>query len=200
MSEWLLRVEGVNLDNFVYDTQGLNTARGGGLLLLDAIEMVRWCGRRSATSSRSRRGLVWPLLVSGSGGAQPPKLRRCVPPQGPGFTARDLRRRRGPAPRNPSMWTSRRSSPETGGARCSVPVSPFLVPRKLGEAVCAIDMVRPAPEKTALPGKPGLRPVSRLGADMPVTMVGRRNRSSTRGNCSVNGHCRHCARATGRRR
>ena len=30
MSEWFLRVEGVNLDSFVYDTQDLSTARSGG--------------------------------------------------------------------------------------------------------------------------------------------------------------------------
>lgn len=38
--EYYLRVEGVNLSNFVYDTNDLPTIRGGGLLLLDAIAGV----------------------------------------------------------------------------------------------------------------------------------------------------------------
>ena len=36
MNSFLLRMEGVNLSNFVFDTQDLSTIRGGGLLLLDA--------------------------------------------------------------------------------------------------------------------------------------------------------------------
>ncbi len=39
--EYYLRVEGVNLSNFVYDTNDLPTIRGGGLLLLDAIDGVK---------------------------------------------------------------------------------------------------------------------------------------------------------------
>ena len=37
---YYLRVEGVNLDNFVYDTQDLSTIHGGGLLLLEAISWI----------------------------------------------------------------------------------------------------------------------------------------------------------------
>ncbi len=40
MMRYYLRVEGVNLDNFVYDTQDLSTIRGGGLLLLRAVDEV----------------------------------------------------------------------------------------------------------------------------------------------------------------
>ncbi len=40
MSKYYLRIEGVNLTNFVYDTQDLSTIRGGGLRLLDAIEEI----------------------------------------------------------------------------------------------------------------------------------------------------------------
>ncbi|MEI6393324.1 MAG: hypothetical protein WCT12_19745 [Verrucomicrobiota bacterium] len=36
----LLRIEGVNLANFVFDTRDLSTARGGSLMLLDAIPEV----------------------------------------------------------------------------------------------------------------------------------------------------------------
>ncbi|HIP38302.1 MAG TPA: hypothetical protein EYG88_02760 [Desulfocapsa sulfexigens] len=39
--EYYLRVEGVNLGNFVYDTNDLPTIRGGGLLLLDAVAKVK---------------------------------------------------------------------------------------------------------------------------------------------------------------
>jgi hypothetical protein len=35
--KYLLRIEGVNLANFVFDTRDLSTARGGSLLLLDAV-------------------------------------------------------------------------------------------------------------------------------------------------------------------
>ncbi len=41
MKKYYLRLEGVNLANFVYDTQDLSTIRGGGLLLLDSIDMVQ---------------------------------------------------------------------------------------------------------------------------------------------------------------
>ena len=37
---FLLRIEGVNLDSFVFDTQNLSTIRGGSLLLLDGVEGI----------------------------------------------------------------------------------------------------------------------------------------------------------------
>lgn len=40
MASYLLRIEGVNLSNFVYDTQDLCTIRGGGLLLLEAVKKI----------------------------------------------------------------------------------------------------------------------------------------------------------------
>lgn len=40
MNQYYLRVEAVNLNNFVYDAQDLSTIRGGGLLLLDAIDNI----------------------------------------------------------------------------------------------------------------------------------------------------------------
>lgn len=40
MSDWYLKVEGVNLGNFVNDTENLSTIRGGGLLLLHAISRL----------------------------------------------------------------------------------------------------------------------------------------------------------------
>jgi hypothetical protein len=39
--KYLLRIEGVNLDNFLFDTRDLSTIRGGSLMLLRSIEMVR---------------------------------------------------------------------------------------------------------------------------------------------------------------
>lgn len=39
--EFYLRVEGVNLANFIYDTMDLSTTRGGGLLLLEAINQIQ---------------------------------------------------------------------------------------------------------------------------------------------------------------
>ncbi|MHB0968612.1 MAG: hypothetical protein ACYC7A_10640 [Thermoanaerobaculia bacterium] len=41
MTEYLLRIEGVNLGNFVYDAQELSTIRGGSLLLLDVPRQVQ---------------------------------------------------------------------------------------------------------------------------------------------------------------
>lgn len=41
MKRFYLRMEGVNLANFVYDTQDLSTVRGGGLLLLDAVTQIQ---------------------------------------------------------------------------------------------------------------------------------------------------------------
>jgi len=40
MEGYYLRVEAVNLSNFIYDTTDLSTVRGGGLLLLDAINEI----------------------------------------------------------------------------------------------------------------------------------------------------------------
>lgn len=40
-SPWLLRVEGVNLYRFVFDTRDLSTIRGGGLLMLEAGRRLR---------------------------------------------------------------------------------------------------------------------------------------------------------------
>lgn len=40
-ARYLLRVEGVNLAHFVFDTRNLNGTRGGSLLLLDAIEEIK---------------------------------------------------------------------------------------------------------------------------------------------------------------
>lgn len=40
MVAYYLRIEGVNLSEFVYDTQDLNTIRGGSLMLLDAVRQV----------------------------------------------------------------------------------------------------------------------------------------------------------------
>ena len=36
MAKYLVRVEAVNFDNFINDTQDISTIRGGGLLVLDA--------------------------------------------------------------------------------------------------------------------------------------------------------------------
>ncbi len=52
MAKYYLRVEGVNLSSFVYDTQDLSTIRGGGLLLLDAVEWVKeWLQKASSVSN-----------------------------------------------------------------------------------------------------------------------------------------------------
>jgi len=57
--EFYLRVEGVNLANFVYDTFDLSTTRGGGLLLLEAIERIkeRFFTQPQAISTGASSGL-----------------------------------------------------------------------------------------------------------------------------------------------
>lgn len=40
MDDYFLRIEGVNFDDFVFDTNDLSTIRGGGLLLLEAPKMI----------------------------------------------------------------------------------------------------------------------------------------------------------------
>ena len=40
MNKYYLRIEGVNLNNFVYDTQDLSTIRGSGLAILEAVNLL----------------------------------------------------------------------------------------------------------------------------------------------------------------
>jgi hypothetical protein len=58
MNRYYLRVEGVNLNNFVYDTNDLSTIRGGSLILLDSIEYL----------SKSFAGRLTPLTTGASTG------------------------------------------------------------------------------------------------------------------------------------
>lgn len=67
MGRWFLRVEGVNFDDVIFDTVDLSTRRGGGLLLLDAIDHVhRWlaCPSGKATSGMT----VAPIALGASTG------------------------------------------------------------------------------------------------------------------------------------
>src|SRR5438105_6055568 len=62
MTRFYVRVEGVNLSNFVYETQDLSTIRGGSLLLLEAVGAVEdWlrskCGRVDPISTGASSGL-----------------------------------------------------------------------------------------------------------------------------------------------
>jgi len=58
MSKYYLRMEGVNLNNFVYETQDLSTIRGSGLLLLKAVDDLL------ATSQQATAGIHAPLKQS----------------------------------------------------------------------------------------------------------------------------------------
>ncbi len=54
MPTYYLRVEAVNMDAFIYDTQDLSTIRGGSLLLLDAAKTVAtWPGFKVISSGAS---------------------------------------------------------------------------------------------------------------------------------------------------
>ncbi len=58
MTTFYLRVEGVNLSNFVFDTQDLSTIRGGSLLLLDAIDKIKTeCPTLQPVSTGASSGL-----------------------------------------------------------------------------------------------------------------------------------------------
>jgi GGDEF domain-containing protein len=58
MPKFYLRMEGVNLNNFVYEIQDLNVIRGGGLMLLDAVEHVaRRFGLHDALATGASTGL-----------------------------------------------------------------------------------------------------------------------------------------------
>jgi hypothetical protein len=63
MSTYHLRLEAVNLDAFVYDTNLLSAVRGGGLLLLRATRDVQ--SSRRAWAGRSR-GPRWRLSTHAS--------------------------------------------------------------------------------------------------------------------------------------
>jgi hypothetical protein len=61
MSKHYLRVEAVNIANFVYDTHDISTIRGGSYLLLDAIESVakEFKGRLTEVTAAASQGLFW---------------------------------------------------------------------------------------------------------------------------------------------
>ncbi len=56
--KYYLRIEGVNLSNFVYDTQDLSTIRGGGLILLDSIDKLK----------ENFKGILDPISTGASSG------------------------------------------------------------------------------------------------------------------------------------
>lgn len=61
--QYYLRVEGVNLGNFVYDTNNLPTIRGGGLLLLDAVKKVEdKLGQIASNVKAITKGASWGLF------------------------------------------------------------------------------------------------------------------------------------------
>ena len=61
--QYYLRVEGVNLAHFVYDTQDLSTVRGGSLLLLRAVDEVCTAGADSPSCAYQYRRLDRALPV-----------------------------------------------------------------------------------------------------------------------------------------
>lgn len=61
MTKYYLRVEAVNISNFVYDTHDISTIRGGSYLLLDAIESLseEFSGLLTPVSTAASQGLFW---------------------------------------------------------------------------------------------------------------------------------------------
>ena len=69
MNKYYLRIEGVNLDNFIFDTQDLSTIRGGSLMLIEAPEKVeKWLKEYSKTNTNIEdikvitKGASWGLF------------------------------------------------------------------------------------------------------------------------------------------
>lgn len=63
MGCYYLRIEGINLDNFVYDTNDLSTVRGGGLLMLRLVDQVETFlnDHEHVTAERITNGASWGL-------------------------------------------------------------------------------------------------------------------------------------------
>ncbi len=63
MGCYYLRIEGMNLDNFVYDTNDLSTVRGGGLLMLRLVDQVERLlkDHDHLTAERITNGASWGL-------------------------------------------------------------------------------------------------------------------------------------------
>jgi len=60
---YYLRLEGVNLDNFVYDTNDLSTVRGGGLLMLRALDVAEeFLNGPPYNARRITKGASWGLF------------------------------------------------------------------------------------------------------------------------------------------
>lgn len=61
MPKFYIRVEAVNIANFVYDTHDISTIRGGSYLLLDAIEGLKdeFQGQLHPISTAASQGLFW---------------------------------------------------------------------------------------------------------------------------------------------
>lgn len=59
MTKYLLRVDAVNLSQFVFDTHDISTIRGGSFILLEAIEKIEnsFSGRLKAISTAASQGL-----------------------------------------------------------------------------------------------------------------------------------------------
>jgi len=60
MGDYYLRVEAVNLDNFVYDTNDISTIRGGSFLLLDTVNRLE--------SAHDLKGLLEKVSTGASAG------------------------------------------------------------------------------------------------------------------------------------
>jgi len=75
--KYYLRVEAVNLSNFIYDTKDLNTIRGGGLLLLDSIDKLKekFNGKLKSIATGASSGL-FELIVKDIDDAE--NIKRCI--------------------------------------------------------------------------------------------------------------------------
>ena len=154
---YYLRVEGVNLGNFVYDSSNLASIRGGGLLLLDAIERVAKELKRMIGAEA-----VQPISTGASSGLfklelsdrQPADIQR---------VRQDLIRflHKDPQLQHATFVVDiqereKQSFAETQNRLAAANhwqqmQAPSLAIPRLGQQVCALDKVRPAQE-TVYPG------------------------------------------------
>ncbi len=154
--EYYLRVEGINLENFVYDTNNLSTVRGGGLLLLNAIGKVKEKLTENAQNVKAiTQGASWGLFRFTLNKSIDPVL---VKKEIAKFLNEDEQLRYATfvvdiLPVDGASFVQRRNQLATENRWQQMQAPSLAVPRE-DEKVCAVCKTRPAGTNHTLAGKP----------------------------------------------
>lgn len=162
MNRYYLRIEGVNMDSFVYDTNDLNTIRGGGLLLLEAAEtkvegILKACTRCKGIEPISK-GASWGLFeIAAENSRDAAAIRKAVQS---GLSNDSLYRHATfvvdvlPAPSQQNQFNEVRDKlhalnrwRQMQSPSVAVPTLENIATSKPANAVCAIDNIRPGSKK-----------------------------------------------------